>query len=96
VFVDFVKSATFYLEIIVKDTNKGSSLDYLAQSLNLTKNAVMAIGDNYNDLSMIEYAECGVVMGQADDFIKSKAQFISLSNDENGVAYAIQNVIQKQ
>jgi hydroxymethylpyrimidine pyrophosphatase-like HAD family hydrolase len=35
-------------------------------------------------------------MGQADDFIKSKAQFISLNNDENGVAYAIQNVIQKQ
>ena len=94
--VDFVKSAPFYLEIIVKDTNKGSSLDYLAQSLSLTKNAVMAIGDNYNDLSMIEYAECGVAMGQADDFIKSKAQFISLSNDENGVAYAIQNVIQKQ
>lgn len=94
--VDFVKSAPFYLEIIVKDTNKGSSLDYLAQSLNLSKNAVMAIGDNYNDLSMIEYAECGVAMGQADDFIKSKAQFISLSNDENGVAYAIQNVIQKQ
>ena len=94
--VDFVKSAPFYLEIIVKDTNKGSSLDYLAQTLGLTPSEVMAIGDNYNDLSMIEYAECGVAMGQADDFIKSKAQFISLSNDENGVAYAIQNVIQKQ
>jgi len=94
--VDFVKSAPFYLEIIVKDTNKGSSLDYLAQSLGLTSSEVMAIGDNYNDLSMIEYAGCGVAMGQADDFIKSKAQFISLNNDENGVAYAIQNVIQKQ
>lgn len=94
--VDFVKSAPFYLEITVKDTNKGTSLDYLAQTLNIKQSEVMAIGDNYNDLSMIEYAGLGVAMGQSDDYIKSRAQFISLSNEEDGVAYAIQNIIEKQ
>lgn len=94
--VDFVKSAPFYFEIIVKDTNKGTSLDYLAQTLNIKQSEVMAIGDNYNDLSMIEYAGLGVAMGQSDDYIKSRAQFISLSNEEDGVAYAIRNIIEKQ
>lgn len=94
--VDFVKSAPFYLEIIVKDTNKGSSLDYLTKTLNIDVKDVMAIGDNYNDLSMIEFAGLGVAMGQSDDYIKSRAQFISLSNEEDGVAYAIQNVMQIQ
>lgn len=90
--VDFVKSASFYLEIIVKDTHKGSSLEYLAHKLNIRQEDVMAIGDNYNDLSMIEYAGLGVAMGQADAFIKDKAQFISLTNDENGVAHALKQI----
>ena len=94
--VDFVKSAPFYLEIVVKDVNKGISLDSLCQTLNIKSSEVMAIGDNYNDLSMIEYAGHGVAMGQADDFIKERAQFITLSNEEDGVAYAIQNVIEKE
>ena len=87
--VDFVKSAPFYLEIIVKDTNKGTSLAHLAQLLNIKQDEVMAIGDNYNDLSMIEYAGLGVAMGQADAYIQSKAKFVSLTNDEDGVAFAI-------
>jgi hypothetical protein len=92
--VDFVKSAPFYLEIIVKDTNKGSSLEYLTHKLNLKSEHVMALGDNYNDLSMIEYAGLGVAMGQADAFIKSRAQFISLTNDEDGVAHALKHVFE--
>lgn len=90
--VDFVKSAPFYLEIIVKDTHKGSSLEYLAHKLNIKQEDVMALGDNYNDLSMIEYAGLGVAMGQADTFLKHKAQFISLTNDENGVAHALKQI----
>lgn len=90
--VDFVKSAPFYLEIIVKDTNKGSSLEYLSNQLDIAQVEVMAIGDNYNDLSMIEYAGLGVAMGQADDFIKSNSQYITSSNDDNGVAKALQHV----
>lgn len=91
--VDFVKSAPFYLEIIVKDTNKGSSLEYIANQLNIKKEEVMVIGDNYNDISMIEYAGMGVAMGQSDSEIKSKAQFISLTNDDDGVAYALQHIL---
>lgn len=90
--VDFVKSAPFYLEIIVKNTNKGSSLEYLANTLNIKQEEVMALGDNYNDLNMIEYAGLGVAMGQADVFIKQHAQFISLTNDENGVAHALKQI----
>jgi Cof subfamily protein (haloacid dehalogenase superfamily) len=90
--VDFVKSAPFYLEIIVKDTNKGSSLQYLSNLLNIDQTEVMAIGDNYNDVSMIEYAGLGVAMGQADEIIKRKSQYITDTNDENGVAKALKQV----
>jgi Cof subfamily protein (haloacid dehalogenase superfamily) len=90
--VDFVKSAPFYLEIIVKDTNKGSSLQYLSNLLGIDQTEVMAIGDNYNDVSMIEYAGLGVAMGQADEIIKRKSQYITDTNDENGVAKALREI----
>ena len=48
-----------------------------------------AIGDGYNDLSMIEYVGLGIVMANAKDAIKEKADFVTLSNDEDGVAHVI-------
>ena len=53
----------------------------------------MAIGDNFNDLSMIEYAKVGIAMGNAPDEIKQKAFYVTKTNEEDGVAYAINKFI---
>ena len=47
---------------------------------------MIAIGDELNDLPMIEYAGLGIAMGNANDLVKQKARFVTLSNDEDGVA----------
>ena len=53
----------------------------------------MACGDGYNDLTMIKYAGLGVAMGNAQDEIKAAADFVTLSNDNDGVAYAIERFV---
>jgi hydroxymethylpyrimidine pyrophosphatase-like HAD family hydrolase len=53
----------------------------------------MAIGDNENDLSMLEYAGLAVAMGNGEDYVKEIADFVTLSNDESGVAYAINKFV---
>jgi hypothetical protein len=89
--VDFVPSSPHFLEIIVKDCNKGTSIAKLQENLKLDRSEVMAIGDNYNDLTMIEYAGVGVAMGNAYPDIQAKADFVTLTNDENGVAHALKH-----
>jgi hypothetical protein len=55
----------------------------------------MAIGDNFNDLSMIENAGIGVCMENGEDSVKKRADFITLSNENDGVAYALEKFILK-
>lgn len=87
--VDFVPSSPHFLEIIVKDCNKGTSLAKLAEMLNINQSDVMALGDNYNDVTMINYAGLGVAMGNAYPDIQAQADFVTLNNDESGVAHAL-------
>lgn len=49
----------------------------------------MAIGDNFNDLSMFKKVKYSVAMGNAKDDIKKECKFVTLKNDEHGVAHAI-------
>lgn len=86
----FVKSSPFFLEVTPKGVSKGAALTQLAAKLNLDVSEIMAIGDEQNDLSMIELAGTGVAMGNAIDKVKAAAQYISADNDHDGVAQAIQ------
>ena len=72
-----------------KGIDKATSLDRLAKSLNIKQEEVMAFGDGYNDLSMIEYAGLGVAMENAVDGVKQRANMITKSNNEDGIAYGI-------
>ncbi|HBT50217.1 MAG: putative hydrolases of the HAD superfamily [Caldanaerobacter subterraneus] len=78
-----------HLEINAKGVSKGNALKTLANMYNIKREQVVAIGDNLNDLSMIEYAGLGVAMGNAPDIVKIKASYTTLSNDEDGVAHVI-------
>ncbi|KTS75917.1 sugar-phosphatase [Pantoea stewartii] len=85
-----LKSAPYYLEILDRRVNKGYGVKMLAEKLGLQAEEVMAIGDQENDLAMIEYAGTGVAMGNAIDSVKKIAQFVTKTNMEDGVAHAIE------
>ncbi len=82
------------IDILPPDASKGIGLEKLALINNLSAENVMAIGDNFNDLEMLEFAGTAVVMGNASPELLDRADFFStLSNDENGVALAIEKFI---
>lgn len=83
------RSAPFFIEVMAQGIDKAASLDRLAKSLGIKQEEVMAFGDGYNDLSMIEYAGMGISMANGVDGVKERANFITLSNDEDGIAYAL-------
>lgn len=87
------RSAPFFVEIMAQGINKAASLDRLVKHMGITCEEVIAFGDGYNDLSMIEYAGMGVSMANGVDEIKEKADFVTLSNDEDGIAYALEKFL---
>ena len=82
-----------YLEMVDVRVNKGESLAFLAEMLGIAQEEVMAIGDSMNDVDMIEYAGCGVAMGNANATVRAAADFITATNSEDGVAVAIEKFV---
>lgn len=91
--IDITSSFYFNLEIGPLGITKGTALKELAETEDIPRDEIIAFGDNYNDISMIEYAGCGVAMENSVLPLKDKADFFTKSNDENGVAYAIEKLI---
>lgn len=87
------RSEPYFLELVPLNTDKAKSLDMLVNDLKITKNEVIAVGDGFNDLSMIEYAGLGVAMANAQEPVKACADYVTLSNDEDGVAHLIEKYI---
>lgn len=81
------------LEITSLDAQKGIALEAFATSQGITLKETMAIGDNYNDLSMFKRAGRSVAMGNASDVIKAQCDYTTASNVEDGVAQAIYEVL---
>ncbi|MCL6574148.1 MAG: sugar-phosphatase [Bacillus sp. (in: Bacteria)] len=88
-----VRSEPFFYEFLHPKVSKGNAVKHLAKILGIEQQEVMSIGDNRNDLTMIEYAGCGVAMGNAVPELKEIANFQTLSNNNNGVAHAIQKLV---
>ena len=85
-----LKSAPFFLEVFDRRAGKGASLQKLAEHLGIERSRVMAIGDQENDLSMLQYAGTSVAMGNAVAAVKAVARFQTHSNAEDGVARALE------
>lgn len=83
-------SAPFYIDFLKKGVHKGYGIKQLSQRINVNQNQIICIGDAGNDLSMIHYASLGVAMGNASLELRKHADYITLNNDENGVAHVIQ------
>jgi Cof subfamily protein (haloacid dehalogenase superfamily) len=84
------KSVPTFFEAAHPEVNKGAAVKYLAEDiLGLQPHNVMTIGDNFNDVEMIEYAGIGVAMGDAPEAVKALAQWVAPSVEKDGVAEAI-------
>jgi len=88
-----VRSSPFYLEFLHKSVNKGAGIAALAEKLNIKQEEVICIGDAGNDIHMIKYAGLGVAMGNAFPEVKKIANFITKTNEQDGVAYIIDKFI---
>ncbi|WP_026695183.1 Cof-type HAD-IIB family hydrolase [Peribacillus kribbensis] len=88
-----MRSKPFFLEFTEAGVTKGTSLNSLIQQLGITREEVIAVGDGHNDMSMIEFAGLGVAMGNAVDAIKEKADYITDTNMNDGVAKVVEEFI---
>lgn len=82
-----------YLEIMPTTASKTSAINILQKKFNVDKSEIIAMGDNYNDIDMLEYAGLGIAMGNAPEEVKGHANDITLTNDEDGVAEALKKYI---
>lgn len=91
--INIFTSKPNFLEITCKSASKGQALANFAKLYNIEQKDIIAIGDSFNDLSMIEYAGLGVCMENGYDEIKDIANYITLSNNNDGVANVIEKFI---
>ena len=84
------QSTPIYFEATHPQASKGFGVRFLAEKLlGITSDQVMAIGDNFNDLEMLEYAGLGIAMGSAPEAVKKVSQWVTTDVEEDGVAVAI-------
>jgi len=83
-------SEEFFIEVLPYGIHKAAALDKLVSKLGCTSKELVCCGDGMNDLTMIEYAGLGVAMANANPVVKEKADYITASNDENGVLKVIE------
>lgn len=91
-----VRSAPFFLEFLDPNANKGEGVKALAESLGIKREEVICVGDAGNDEHMVNYAGLGVAMGNAFEELKAVADFITATNEEDGVALVINKFILEQ
>lgn len=87
------RTAPYWVEITNKKASKGLAIAALIEKLGIKQQEVIAIGDQLNDASMIEFAGLGVAMGNAVDGIKNIANYITLDVEEDGVAHVIEKFV---
>lgn len=87
------RSEPFFIEIMPKNVDKASSIDRMLSTVGLTRENTICCGDGFNDMTMIEYAGVGVAMGNAQPAVKEKADYITGTNDEDGLVDVIKKYI---
>lgn len=91
--INVFRSEPYFLELVPTGIDKALSLAVLLNEIGITREETIAIGDGFNDLSMIKFAGMGIAMGNAQEPVKKAADYITLTNDEDGVAVAIEKLL---
>lgn len=87
------RSEPFFLEILPLGIDKAKRLEFLLNHLGMKREELMACGDGFNDLTMIKYAGLGVAMSNAQEVVREAADYVTLSNEEDGVAAVVEKFI---
>ncbi len=90
--LDVIRSESYFLEFVPPFIDKANTLGILLEILQVTPKDIIAIGNGVRDFSMIQMAGLGIAMGNAQDSVKACADVITSSNDEDGVAAAIEKI----
>ena len=91
--IEVVSSYFDNFEVMAKGVSKGRAVEIMSGYYNIPREEIICIGDNENDISMIEYAGLGVAMGNGEDAVKSTANYITDTNNHDGVAKVIEKFI---
>ncbi|WP_338542988.1 Cof-type HAD-IIB family hydrolase [Paenibacillus tundrae] len=83
------RSGDFFIDLMHPEATKGTALKRLAESKGIQPSEVMAIGNYYNDITMLTYADKGIAMDNSPDEVKAAADEVTLSNNDQGVAHSI-------
>ena len=86
-------TADFYFEFTANGIDKAKALDTVLIPRGYKREEMIAFGDGHNDASMVKYAGIGVAMANAKLAVKEQADFITLSNEEDGVAHVIEQFL---
>lgn len=89
-----VRTAPFLIEVMNKRTNKGYAISVMAEDLGINQDEIMSIGNERNDIPMLEQAGFAVAMANSVPELKTHADFITKSNMKSGVGYAINKLIE--
>lgn len=91
--LDVFRSEPYFLEVVPCAINKANTLGVLLEQLEIEREDVIAIGDGVCDVTMIQLAGMGVAMGNAQDSVKACADWVTDSNEDEGVAVAVEKLI---
>ncbi len=91
--LDVFRSENYYLEVVPPFIDKANTLSVLLGKLDVASKDIVAIGDGVCDVTMIQLAGLGIAMGNAQESVKACADYVTLSNEEDGVAVAIEKVV---
>jgi hypothetical protein len=93
--INIFLSEPYFMEVTAPGIEKASALAYLTEHLNIGREQLCAVGDGLNDLTMLQYAGYAVAMGNAYDEVKKTADYITDTNDSDGAAKFIENLLEK-
>ncbi len=91
--LEVFRSEPYFLEVVPCGINKANTLAALLQKLGVSRDEVIAIGDGVCDVDMLQLAGLGIAMGHSEDSVKICADYITASNEEDGVAQAVEKII---
>ena len=91
--LDAFRSEPYFLEVVPCGVNKANTLGALLEHLGVTREEVIAVGDGVCEVTMLQLAGMGVAMGHSQDSVKVCADYVTASNEEDGVALAVEKLI---
>ncbi len=87
------RSQPYYLDVTHPEANKGGVVEFLSKSLHIPQEAIATLGDMPNDIMMFDKSGLSIAMGNASPEVQAQANFVTLSNEEDGFAYAMDKFV---